>query len=620
MSPSSLRSGWQSLCLTVGAIAAGSIGADKLAFGGVLGSNNYGLSEPQVSSTITAPSAAVDVSNEPGSESDSESGQSTDGRQRSEPDIKTTTTTSSTNTQQSHPHHEWPWWYHYLVIKATDANYSAVHVARMRAAHTNQLLSSSDGRRQGGIVLAWGSSFGRVPKQVKALGSDVLSAVAGANGLGAAVDVHGRGRFFCKTNSIDDCVTLSSAVTRGRPVTAVEWREDHDQALFIDDIGQVHAVGVKVNVRHLDKNGIEDDSNKQYANQGVDSNNQNSDEIEKGSLLSEEDNVQHVELVRHSTGLRLFGQLGKRRARATKVSCGGDHCAILCDDGDVYMLQSSRKMEHKAKMTNDKHLSGDDDTNRPANDTGTESAILPDQAVATTTIEARRVVVSQGPSSPSPHSPRMVDVSCSDGHVLALDSQGSLYAMGDDRWIQLGRNATPWVRNTATSSGLSFSPSQQQQQEKQAERTSQTFAKASLFDGLVGGAVAAGASHSALLVVDGTLFTCGFNQFGQLGHHNYATFAPPAPVADVSLRVTSVAAGGNHTCVTTSPSGVLRCIGANESGQLGTGGLQPSATWRKVKYNGQAVKPTFVYAGRATTVVVAKADANGDNGEKKRKE
>lgn len=589
------------------------MGAGKLGFGGMLGNNNYGLSEPQVSSTTTAPMAAVDA----GSDSGSESGQSTDGgRQQPEPEIKTTTT-SSTNTQQNQPQHEWPWWYHYLVIKATDANYSAVHVARMRAAHTNQLLSSSNGRGQGGMVLAWGSAFGRVPQQVKALGRDVVYAVAGGNGLGAAVDVQGRGRVFCKTNSIDNCVTLSSAVTRGRPVTAVEWREDHDQALFIDDIGQVHAVVVKANVKQLDNNGNGDDSNEKDENQGVDTSNQNISETKKVILLSEEDDVQHVELVRPSAGLRLFGRLGKRRARATKVSCGGDRCAILCDDGDVYMLQSSRKVEQKAEMTNDKRLSGDDDTKSTADNTATGSMNPPDQSVASTTIEARRVDVSHDPSSPSPSSPRMVDVSCSDGHVLALDSQGCLHAMGDDRWIQLGRNATPWVRNIATNSGLSLSPSQQQQQQKQAAWTSQVFSKASLFDGLVGGAVAAGGSHSALLVVDGTLFTCGFNQFGQLGHHNYATFAPPAPVADVSLRVASVAAGGNHTCVTTSPSGVLRCIGANESGQLGTGGLQPSATWRKVKFNGQTVKPMFVHAGRATTVVVANANVNVDGGDKK---
>lgn len=617
MSPSSLRSGWQSLCLTVGAIAAGSIGAEKLGFGGVLGNNNYGLSEPQVSSTTAAPTAAVDASSDSGSESGSESGQSTDGRQRSEPEMKTTT--SSTNTQQSQPLHEWPWWYHYLVIKATDVNYSAVHVARMRSAHTNLLLSSSDGRSQGGVVLAWGSAFGRVPQQVMALGSDVVYAVAGGNGLGAAVDVQGRGCVFCKTNSIDDCVTLSSAVTRGRPVTAVEWREDHDQALFIDDIGQVHAVGVKANVKHLDNNGNDDDSNQNDENQGVNINNHNINETKKVALLSE-DHVQYVELVRPSAGLRLFGRLGKRRARATKVSCGGDRCAILCDDGDVYMLQSSRKAEQKFEMTSEKRLSGDDDTNSTANDTDTGSMNPPDQIVATTTIEARRVDVFQDLSSPSLSSPRMVDVSCSDGHVLALDSQGSLHAMGDDRWIQLGRNATPWVRNTATNSGLSLSPSQQQRQEKQATSTSRMLSKASLFNGLVGGAVAAGGSHSALLVVDGTLFTCGFNQFGQLGHHNYATFAPPASVADVSLRVASVAAGGNHTCVITSPSGVLRCIGANESGQLGTGGLQPSATWRKVKFKGQTVKPMFVYAGRATTVVVANVDVNVDGGDKKEKE
>lgn len=73
-----------------------------------------------------------------------------------------------------------------------------------------------------------------------------------------------------------------------------------------------------------------------------------------------------------------------------------------------------------------------------------------------------------------------------------------------------------------------------------------------------------------------------YNLWGQLGHHNYSTFAPPSPLADFGLRATAISAGQNHTCVIRD-AGELRCIGANDNGQLGVGNLQPSMTWKRIK-------------------------------------
>ena len=158
---------------------------------------------------------------------------------------------------------------------------------------------------------------------------------------------------------------------------------------------------------------------------------------------------------------------------------------------------------------------------------------------------------------------KVARASCGDAHTLLLACSGRVYAAGSDVWAQLGVCAEPWVAGH--------------------EKRCATPRQSALLDGVIVCDVAGGGGHSAALAVDGTLFSCGFNRWGQLGHHNYSSFAPPAAVADVALKGARVAAGRNHTVVVDVEGGVWS-IGGNERGQLGNGGLGPSMKWRRVRY------------------------------------
>lgn len=84
-------------------------------------------------------------------------------------------------------------------------------------------------------------------------------------------------------------------------------------------------------------------------------------------------------------------------------------------------------------------------------------------------------------------------------------------------------------------------------------------------------AVAAGGDHS-LAVRNGTLYTWGYNYFGQLGNGNQgnqATTSTPAAISSLSSGVTAVAAGSNHSLAL--QNGAVFSWGTNGYGQLGNG-------------------------------------------------
>ena len=75
--------------------------------------------------------------------------------------------------------------------------------------------------------------------------------------------------------------------------------------------------------------------------------------------------------------------------------------------------------------------------------------------------------------------------------------------------------------------------------------------------------------HSAVLKQDGTVWTCGANNDGQLGHgdtNNRNTFAEVSGLP----TITSIAAGGQHTVALDTAGNVWVC-GLNDYGQLGLG-------------------------------------------------
>jgi alpha-tubulin suppressor-like RCC1 family protein len=90
-------------------------------------------------------------------------------------------------------------------------------------------------------------------------------------------------------------------------------------------------------------------------------------------------------------------------------------------------------------------------------------------------------------------------------------------------------------------------------------------------------ATAAGGAHACAVLDGGTLQCWGLNGVGQLGT-GAAGGSRSSPVEVSTLTgVELVAAGSGHTCAVLS-DGTVRCWGANESGQLGNGSFEGSAT------------------------------------------
>lgn len=92
----------------------------------------------------------------------------------------------------------------------------------------------------------------------------------------------------------------------------------------------------------------------------------------------------------------------------------------------------------------------------------------------------------------------------------------------------------------------------------------------------------AGVTHSMALAADGSLFTWGNGQHGQLGHKSLegtgvTTIMTPRKIAELDpapltpdARVTAIAAGAYHSMALTV-GGALLAFGRNDQGALGTG-------------------------------------------------
>jgi alpha-tubulin suppressor-like RCC1 family protein len=144
-----------------------------------------------------------------------------------------------------------------------------------------------------------------------------------------------------------------------------------------------------------------------------------------------------------------------------------------------------------------------------------------------------------------------VDVACGRDHVLAIDSRGQLWA-----W---GRNFDRQVLNTVTSSYAL------------PQHLSTSVAA---FSGLTFRAISAGDDHSLAIDQNGNVWTWGRNDSGQLGRGSVSATLPPAMVgftgATGNLRAVALAGGAEFSVVLLG-DGSVWTTGLNETGQLGTG-------------------------------------------------
>lgn len=189
----------------------------------------------------------------------------------------------------------------------------------------------------------------------------------------------------------------------------------------------------------------------------------------------------------------------------TQLSAGGRHASALRSDGTVWSW-------------------GDNNNGQTGN--GTASG-LP------TTVPTQSSITD------------VVQVEAGGLHILALKSDGTVWAWGYNSYGQLG-DATTIGRRSPVRVG----------------------ANTAGFQNII--AISAGQDHSLALKSDGTVWVWGDNQYGQHGLGTSSGMAT-APVQITSLsNVTQISAGGRHS-VARKTDGFVVAWGMNGSGQLGLG-------------------------------------------------
>jgi alpha-tubulin suppressor-like RCC1 family protein len=154
----------------------------------------------------------------------------------------------------------------------------------------------------------------------------------------------------------------------------------------------------------------------------------------------------------------------------------------------------------------------------------------------------------------------VIAIACGDEHSIALKSDGTLYAWGNNRWGQLG--------NGATGGSGGFDPGIDYDTPVQV-----TKSDGSDLDNII--AIAAGRRHTLALSADSTIWAWGWNLHGQLG--NASVFDQPYPVkvrgedgSGFISEIIQISCGLEFSAAINKDGNVLTW-GENYHGQLGTG-------------------------------------------------
>ena len=186
----------------------------------------------------------------------------------------------------------------------------------------------------------------------------------------------------------------------------------------------------------------------------------------------------------------------------------------------------------------------------------------------------------------------ITQISAGAGHSLALASDGTVYAWGQNTYGQLGNNVT-----TNSSSPVAV------------QTTGTPMAGKSIVN------IAAGGYHSLALADDGTVYAWGYNPTGQLG--NGATVDSRTPVA-VKATGTPMAgkniikiAAGVHNSLALASDGTVYTWGRGEFGQLGNGTTTDSNVPVAVKTVGTPMASKTIIGISGGPAYMLAVDSNG---------
>ena len=127
-------------------------------------------------------------------------------------------------------------------------------------------------------------------------------------------------------------------------------------------------------------------------------------------------------------------------------------------------------------------------------------------------------------------------------HTAAIKTDGTLWTWGNNRYGQLGDGTTTSRSSPVTTAGAGTTWCQ----------------------------VGAGYAHTTAVKTDGTLWTWGYNGYGRLGTGTTTNRSSPGTTAGAGTTWCQVSASGLHTAAVKT-DGTLWTWGYNDCGQLGTG-------------------------------------------------
>ncbi|MCL2814400.1 MAG: InlB B-repeat-containing protein, partial [Oscillospiraceae bacterium] len=166
---------------------------------------------------------------------------------------------------------------------------------------------------------------------------------------------------------------------------------------------------------------------------------------------------------------------------------------------------------------------------------------------------------------------KFVQISAGGSHTVALDSGGNLWAWGNNGSGQLGDGTTAGKQN----------PTQIKAQTKFAQ-------------------VSAGGSYTAAIDSEGNLWAWGYNWYGQLGDGTTAGKQNPTQIK-AQMKFAQVSASSNHTAAI-AEDGSLWAWGWNKYGQLGDGTTEDKTAPVQIKAGTKFVE---VSAGFEHTIAMA---------------
>jgi alpha-tubulin suppressor-like RCC1 family protein len=140
-------------------------------------------------------------------------------------------------------------------------------------------------------------------------------------------------------------------------------------------------------------------------------------------------------------------------------------------------------------------------------------------------------------------------IACGNGHTVALKTDGSLWTWGRNNFGQLGVNNI----------------------------NGRTTPVTTLLGGNNWKSIACGGFHTIALKTDGSLWTWGYNAYGQLGVNNTTSRFTPVTTLLGGTNWKSIAGGGFHT-IALKTDGSLWTWGRNSYGQLGVNNTTSRST------------------------------------------